>query len=193
MRKLNLLLLLGLLSGSLKLAAQDNFIGQIMIVPYNFSPLGWHDCDGALMPISENEALFSLIGTTFGGDGQTTFALPDARGRVVVDDGTRPGFSTFNLGQKGGVENVTLTAPQLPSHTHIVNAANTVGTKEAATGALPANTGVLDKEYSDTAPNTTMSPGMISSAGSGQAHNNIQPFVTLKCVIALYGIYPQQN
>ena len=145
------------------------------------------------MPIAEYDALYSLIGTTYGGDGVTTFRLPDARGRVVVDDGTGPGFSTMTLGQIGGVENATVTIAQLPSHTHIVNAVNTVGTKEAATGALPANTGVLDKEYSNSAPNTTMAPGMISPAGSGQAHNNIQPFVTLKCVIALYGIYPQQN
>lgn len=193
MRKLNLLLLLGLLSGSLKLAAQDNFIGQIMIVPYNFSPLGWHDCDGALMPIAENETLYSLIGTTYGGDGVTTFGLPDARGRVVVDDGIRPGFSTFNLGQKGGVENVTVTTAQLPSHSHLVNAVKTAGTKEVATLSLPADTGVLDKEYSNLAPNATMAPGMISPTGSSQAHNNIQPFVTLKCVIALFGIYPQQN
>ncbi|MBH1960894.1 MAG: phage tail protein [Flavobacteriia bacterium] len=193
MRKLNLLLLLGLLSGSLKLAAQENFIGQIMIVPYNFSPVGWHDCDGAMMPIAEYEALYSLIGTTYGGDGVTTFGLPDARGRVVVDDGTGPGFSTMTLGQIGGVENATVITTQLPSHGHIVNAVNTAGTKETPAAFLPADAGVLDKDYSSLAPNTTMAPGMISPAGSGQAHNNIQPFVTLKCVIALYGMYPQQN
>ena len=195
MRKLNFLLLLFLLSGSLKLSAQDNFVGQIMIVPYNFSPAGWHDCDGSLMPIAENEVLFSLIGTTYGGDGQTTFALPDARGRVMVDDGTGSGLTSKVLGQQGGVENVTLTAAQLPTHRHIVNAVTAGGTKGNPAGSVFANTGVLDKDYSDKEADTTMAPGMVSAAGSSQPqpHNNIQPYLTMKCVIALYGIYPSRN
>lgn len=193
MRKLYFLLGFCLLLGSVKLSAQNNFVGQIMIVPYNFSPQGWHDCDGTVMSIAENEVLFSLIGTTYGGDGMTTFALPDARGRVIVDDGTGNGLSSMVNGQRGGMETVTLTPQQLPSHTHLVNAVNTVGTKETATGSIPANTGLLDKEYSNQTANTTMAASMVSPSGFSQPHENSQPYLTMKCVIALYGIYPSPN
>lgn len=193
MRKLNILLLFFVLSGSLQLSAQDNFVGQIMIVPYNFSPVGWHDCDGSLMSIAENDVLFSLIGTTYGGDGQTTFALPDARGRVMVDDGSGPGLTSNVIGQQGGAENVTLAATQLPAHRHTVNAVTAGGTKGSPSGAVFANTGVLDKDYADKVPDTTMAPGMVSAVGASQPHNNIQPYLTMKCVIALYGIYPPRN
>lgn len=193
MRKLYLFLGFCCLSGSASLSAQDHFVGQIMIVPYQFTPSGWHDCDGAILPIEDNEVLYNLIGTTYGGNGQTTFALPDARGRVIVDDGNGNGFTTMVNGQKGGVEAVTLTLPQIPSHTHTVNAVATAGISESPAASLPANTGLLDKEYSNQVANTTMSVAMLLAAGSSQPHDNMQPYLTMKCIIALTGYYPTQN
>lgn len=193
MKKLHFFLVIFLLSGGLKLAAQSNFIGQIMIVPYNFAPRDWHDCDGALLPIAENDALFSLIGTTYGGDGQTTFALPNISGRVIIDDGQGNTLQSYTLGQTGGVENVQLTVSQLPQHNHNVNAVTAEGNNNIPTGKIPANTKVLDKEYSSQSANSTMKPGIISATGGSQPHPNLQPYVTLKCVIALTGIYPTQN
>lgn len=173
--------------------AQDQFLGQIMFVPYNFTPSTWHDCDGSLIKISGNEALYSLIGTTYGGDGQTTFALPNAQGRVIIDDGTSKNLSTYQLGQTGGTESVTLTTNQMPSHTHPVRATTSVGTQNSPTNGIPANTKALDKEYSnttDTASKTTMKPTMLNMAGGNSPHNNMMPTLALRCIISMSGIYP---
>lgn len=197
MKKLAILtsILIGF-SFSILAKAQEPFVGQIMFVPYNFAPAGWHDCDGSLLSISENEVLFTLIGTTYGGDGQNTFAVPNAKGKVIIDDGQGPGLSSYQLGQTGGVESVTLTANQLPAHSHSVLATEADGNQNLPTNAIPANTKALDKEYSDStlpANKVSMKPTMLTPAGGNQPHKNMMPTLSLKCVISLYGVYPQPN
>lgn len=190
-----LICILGIFSSNTTLKAQP-FVGQIMFVPYNFAPIGWQDCDGSLLSISENEVLFNLIGTTYGGDGETTFAVPNAKGRVIIDDGQGPGLSNYQLGQTGGAESVTLSLSQLPVHNHSVFGSGADGSQNLPTGGIPANTKALDKEYSDStfpANKVTMKAGMLSPAGSSQPHNNMMPTLALKCVISLYGIFPSTN
>ncbi|WP_233741945.1 phage tail protein [Halpernia frigidisoli] len=168
-------------------------LGQIIYVPYNFAPQGWLDCNGQILQISEYDALFSLIGTTYGGDGQITFALPDTRGRVMIHNGQSQSTGTiYSLGQKGGSESVTLAGTQMPAHTHVVAAVTATGNSAAATGNLPANTKTLDQEYSDTVANTTMKSTMLSETGGNQPHENRPPFMALKCIIATQGIYPSR-
>lgn len=176
-------------------SVQGQFLGQIMFVPYNFTPNGWHDCDGSILKISENAALFSLIGTTYGGDGRTTFALPDAQGRVIIDDGIGTGLSTYQLGETGGVETVTLTTNQMPTHTHSVRATTSVGTQNSPTNGISANTKALDKEYSnatDAVSKTTMKPTMLGMAGGNYPHNNMMPTLAMRCVIAIAGMFPSR-
>lgn len=136
------------------------------------------------MPIAENTALFSLLGTTYGGNGITTFALPDMRGRVLVHTGQGPSLSPYTQGQSGGQETVTLTTNQIPAHTYIVNAVGTEGNENNPSGKLLADTKTLDKEYSDAVGNTTRSSNMIGVTGGNQRHTNIQPYLALKCIIA---------
>ncbi len=195
MKKISFLVLmvLGLLS-PITIKSQQPFIGQIMFVPYNFAPQGWHDCDGSLLQISENEALFSLIGTTYGGDGQTNFMLPNAKGKVIIDDGQGPGLSSYSLGQTGGTETVTLTTSQLPSHNHTMIGTSSEGNQNSPTNGIPANTKTLDKEYSeDSTSKTTMKSTMLQASGGNQPHNNMMPSLAMKCVISLYGVYPSHN
>lgn len=173
-------------------AQAEPYLGQIAFVAFTFAPKGWADCDGQIMSIAQNTALFSLLGTTYGGNGQTTFALPDMRGRVLIDDGQGPGLSVYSSGQMGGEENHTLTSSEMPAHTHTVNAVTAEGNQNIPTTSLPANTKALDKEYSDASPDTQMALNMISPAGGSQPHNNMQPSLTLKCIIALQGIYPSR-
>lgn len=173
-------------------AQAEPYLGQIAFVAFNFAPRGWADCDGQLLSIAQNTALFSLLGTTYGGNGQTTFALPDMRGRVLIDDGQGPGLSQYSSGQKGGVETHALTLNEMPVHNHMINAVTAEGNQNVPTASLPANTKVLDKEYSDATPDTQMASNMISPAGGSQPHNNMQPYLTLKCIIALQGIYPSR-
>lgn len=178
------------------LKAQEPFVGQIMFVPYNFAPYGWHECDGSLLPISEYEVLFALIGTTYGGDGQSTFAVPNAKGKVIIDDGQGPGLSSYVLGQSAGVESVTLTTNQLPNHSHSVLASAADGNQNSPTNGIPANTKTLDKEYSNSSDGTSkvvMKPSMLSPVGGNQPHDNMMPTLSMKCVISLYGIFPSQN
>ncbi|UHO38669.1 phage tail protein [Chryseobacterium capnotolerans] len=188
------LFMISVFSPILKAQASEPFVGQIAFVAFNFAPKNWAECNGQLMSIAQNQALFSLLGTTYGGDGITTFALPDMRGRVLVHNGQAPGGpTTYTMGQNGGAESVTLTVTQMPAHNHTVNAVTTDGNQNLPTGNLPANTKVLDKEYSDAATNTTMKSTMLNNTGGNQAHENRPPFITLKCIIALYGVYPSQN
>ncbi|WP_326981176.1 tail fiber protein [Chryseobacterium sp. MYb264] len=192
---LTLMMLLGVTTTSaLKAQATEPFLGQIAFVPYNFVPKNWAACNGQLLPIVQNTALFSLLGTTYGGNGTTTFALPDMRGRVLVHEGQAPGGpTTYTMGQAGGSESVTLTVTQMPAHSHTVNAVTTEGNQNIPTNSLPADTKLLDKEYSDATANTTMKSTMISPTGGNQAHENRPPFLTLKCIISLTGVYPSQN
>lgn len=188
------LLISGAFAPSLHAQASDPYLGQIAFVPYNFVPKNWAECNGQLLPIAQNQALFSLLGTTYGGNGTTTFALPDMRGRVLVHNGQAPGGpTTYTMGQIGGTESVTLTVTQMPAHSHTVNAVTTEGNQNLPTNSIPADTKLLDKEYSDAAANTTMKSTMINSTGGNQAHENRPPFITLKCIISLVGVFPSQN
>ena len=189
MTKFKISTLVFLLMISLKLSGQGDspFIGQIMWVPYNFAPKNWAPCDGQILPISQNTALFSLLGTQFGGNGQSTFALPDMRGRTMMGDS-----DSYPLGTMNGETNVTLLTSEMPSHTHTVNAVKVEGNMNLPTGNFAADTKTGDPEYSDATANTTMSPTMITPSGGGQPHNNMQPYGTLKCIIALQGVYPQR-
>lgn len=170
----------------------EPFIGQIIMFGGNFAPRGWAFCDGQLLPISSNSALFSILGTTYGGDGRTTFALPDLRSRLAMHPGRGPGLSDYRLGQKGGAENVTLTANQIPSHNHAIRAANTGGDDTDPTTANAFGS-ASDDLYIEEAPGTTMQNNIMSNVGGGQAHTNIQPFQCVNFIIALQGIYPSRS
>jgi len=161
----------------------------------NFAIRGWAFCDGSLLPISENDALFSLIGTTYGGDGQETFALPDLRGRVPVGLGQGPGLTSRIIGENGGAENVTLGLNQLPSHSHAPRCSTAAGTSATPAGnfwAANANTG-LPQFTSTTAGLVPMHAGSVGSVGATQAHENLMPYLGLNFIIALEGIFPSRN
>ena len=170
----------------------EPFIAQIMMFGGNFAPRGWALCDGQLLSIASNTALFSILGTTYGGDGRTTFALPDLRGRVAVHPGTGPGLSNKRLGEKAGVETVTLTPAQMPPHNHNIHAANTGGDDTNPTTGNGFGT-ASDDLYIESTPATTMQRGTVSSAGGGQAHNNMQPYGCVNYIIALQGIFPPRS
>ena len=188
------LLTLLLASSAITVKAQaEPFIGQIAFVAFNFAPVGWAECNGQLLPINQNQALFSLLGTMYGGNGQTTFALPDMRGRVLVHAGTGTGLSPKTQGQIGGAETHTLITNEMPVHRHGVKATSDEGNANLPTGAVPANTKALDKEYSTgTNLDVTMNQQMVGVAGGSQPHNNMQPYLALKCIIATQGIYPSR-
>ncbi len=191
MKKVLLSLLLASSLSTMK-AQSEPFLGQIAFVAFNFAPQGWAECNGQILSISQNTALFSLLGTTYGGNGITTFALPDMRGRVPMHAGQGLGLSPRSQGEMGGAEHHTLTIPEMPVHTHQLRASSTEGDTHLPTDAVPANTKTLDKEYSTAAPNVTMNLQAAGITGGSQAHNNMQPFVAMKCIIALQGIYPQR-
>jgi len=164
----------------------DEFIGTIKMFAFGFVPVNWASCNGAIMQIQQNTALYSLIGTTYGGNGTTTFALPDLRGRAALHQG--PGF---NVGANGGEEFHTLSSGEMPSHTHFVNASNTQGDKNSVQGNILAQE--VGKPYGAFASNSTLHPTTISNNGGGQPHENRQPFLVVNFVIALQGIFPSQN
>lgn len=162
------------------------YIGEIRLFAGNFAPAGWYACDGSLLPISENDALFALIGTTYGGDGQTTFALPDLRGRVPVHQS-----GGFVLGQAGGVEQVTITSTQMPPHAHALLGSSASATSTTPSGTVPATQAeVTALAYGTDAPLTTMSPQVLQPAGGSQPHDNMQPFVCITFIISAFGIFP---
>lgn len=167
------------------------FVGEIRMFAGNFPPNGWEFCSGQLMSIAENDTLYNLIGTTYGGDGQVTFGLPDLRGRLPVHQGTGGG-ATYLQGEKGGVEAVTLTTQQIPGHTHPLLCTTTVGNLPGPENALPAecSTGSI---YQSSAPSPSMAAASVSPAGGSQPHDNLQPFLCVNYIISLYGIYPSQN
>jgi microcystin-dependent protein len=170
------------------------FIGQIQPFGFNFAPVGWAFCNGQLLSIAQNQALFSLLGTMYGGDGRTTFGLPDLRGRVPIGPRNGPGLSNYALGQKGGVETVTLTVNQLPSHNHAAAAASPAGNSNDAISNIWADdAGVSSATYSSAAASGTMRGDAIGNAGGGQAHENRQPFLAVNFIIALQGIFPSRN
>ena len=194
MKKITLLFLVIFLGFSnLKTYAQEGFIGEIRMFGGNFAPRTWALCDGQLLPISQNPALFSILGTTYGGDGRTTFGLPDLRGRVPMHPGNGPGLSSRRLGEKGGSETNTLTVAQMPSHNHTVNAVKVDGNTNDPSGAYPANTKLLDKEYSTETKDTAMNPAMINNTGGNQSINNIQPYNNVNFIICLQGVFPSRS
>lgn len=164
------------------------YVGEIRMFGGNFAPAGWMFCAGQIVAISENETLFQLIGTTYGGDGQTTFALPDLRGRVPVHQGQGPGLSNYVLAQTGGVETVTLTTNQIPAHTHTPNASNTGGSDNPANNFWGNTT--TGKPYSAAPPAVQMNVGTITPTGGSQPHENMIPFLCVSYIISLFGIFP---
>jgi microcystin-dependent protein len=159
----------------------------------NFAPAGWMLCDGALLPISENETLFQLIGTTFGGDGEQTFGLPDLRGRAPIHQGTGPGGESYVLAQSGGSEQVTLTANQIPAHGHKVNCGVGSGTQVSPqNGFFAATPGGSSAGFRDSS-NSTMNAGSTSNNQGGQPHENMMPFLATNYIISLFGIFPSQT
>ena len=185
-------------------AGMDPFIGEIIMFGGNFAPRGWALCEGQLLPLNQNQALFAILGTTYGGDGRTTFGLPDLRGRVPMGNGNGPGLTSRGLGQKSGAENVTLTTAQIPSHTHTASTTSTLkatsnsGNTNAPAGNVLANDG-NDRIYRNEAPNVDMSTAAIDSSttlgntGNGQAVNNMQPYQVVNFIIAVTGIFPSRN
>jgi microcystin-dependent protein len=163
------------------------YVGEIRMFAGNFAPAGWMFCEGQLLPISEYETLFNLIGTTYGGDGQSTFALPDLRGRVPLHQG-----NGFTLAETGGVESVTLTVSQIPAHSHAFLATSSFGTAAGPGSNVLAQTQAI-KLYDSTAPATAMAPGTSGGTGGSQPHDNFQPYLCVDFIISLFGIFPSQT
>lgn len=160
------------------------YVGEIRMFGGNFAPAGWQFCEGQLLPISENETLFQLIGTTYGGDGQSTFALPDLRGRIPIHQG-----NSFILAETGGAEEITLTQSQLPTHTHPLLASTDVATLSDPTGNVSAQTGTFD-QFQTTPGASNMAMESVSEVGDNQPHTNMQPYLCVSFIISLFGIFP---
>ncbi|HEY7770315.1 phage tail protein [Longimicrobium sp.] len=169
----------------------DQFVAEIRIFPFNFAPTGWAFCDGQLMPISQNTALFALLGTVYGGDGKSTFALPDLQGAAPMQPGQGQGLSLRDLGEMSGVESISLLVSEIPVHTHTLMGSNSPGDNP-----LPTNNAIArysNAYQSNTAANLTqMAFQALPPAGGGLPHNNMQPYLTLNFCIALQGIFPQR-
>ena len=169
------------------------YIGEIRMFAGSFAPVGWMLCNGQLLPISENDALFVLLGTTYGGDGQETFALPNLQSRVPIHKGTGPSGNTYQLGESGGVETVTLSTNQIPIHTHPATCHEGAG---GATSAVPTNAVWNDSDvtqYTSLAPSGSMNAAALGGQGGSQPHENESPFLCINYIISLFGIFPQQN
>jgi microcystin-dependent protein len=169
------------------------FLGEVVCGGWDFCPAGWAECNGQLLPISGNDTLFNLLGTTYGGDGMSTFAMPNIQSRTLMGVGSGPGLQPKVLGEQGGEEQVTLLSSQMPTHSHGLQAHN--GAERAATprdrllGQTPASAPV----YTVAAPDTAMHPAALGVAGGSQPHNNLQPYLALKCCIATQGAFPSPN
>ena len=169
----------------------ESFVGEIRMFAGNFAPRGFAFCDGQLLAVSTNDALFSLLGTTYGGDGRTTFGLPDMRGRIPIHTGSGPGQPVYREGQKGGTENVTLTVAQMPSHTHAWQAVNAAASAADPSGAYLAQTQA--DIYNEEDPERTFAPTAVSAKGGNQPHTNLMPTLCIHFIIALFGIYPSRT
>jgi microcystin-dependent protein len=168
------------------------YVGEIRMFGGNFAPAGWAFCQGQLLPISENDILFNLIGTTYGGDGQETFGVPDLQGRIPIHAGQGPNISqNYVLGEAAGVESVTLTTQQIPIHTHALMGAEQTGTDASPANDILATSSVL-KPYAAEAPDGTMAATAVSIVGGSQPHDNFQPYLCVSFIISLFGIYPSQ-
>jgi microcystin-dependent protein len=170
----------------------DPFVAEIRIFPFTFPPKGWAFCNGQILPISQNTALFSLLGTTYGGDGKSTFALPNIQGRAVMHPEQGPGLSAHQLGDQGGTDAVTLLQSEIPAHTHAMNASQGDGVERTPAGQLPA-TGISISQYQAPGGQTNLAPQAVSPAGGDLPHNNLQPYLTLNFNIALQGVFPPRS
>lgn len=172
----------------------DPFVAEIRIFPFNFAPTGWAFCNGQLIPISQNTALFSLLGTMYGGDGKSTFALPDLQGNAPMFWGQGPGLSLYDQGQIGGSETVTLLQSEIPAHNHQASGASGSGPTSPANAAWGAGAGrTPPPTYASGSPNVNMSPSALAPAGSSFPHNNMQPYLVLNFCIAMQGIFPPRG
>lgn len=173
----------------------DPFVAEIRIVGFNFAPKGWALCNGQLLPISQNTALFSLLGTFYGGDGKSTFALPDLQGSAAVGQGQGPGLSDYFIGQTGGSQNVTLLESEMPVHTHQIRVSTQQGDIQQPTPAMSIArpNGALPFVVGNPVPPTNMAPLQLSITGGSLPHNNMMPYLTLNYVIAMQGIFPARN
>ncbi|WP_054002059.1 phage tail protein [Shimia sp. SK013] len=178
-------------------SAQEVYLGTLHLTAGTYCPRGWTEANGQLLPISQNTALFSVIGTSFGGDGRTTFALPDLRGRAPIHYGTGPGLSGYSFSQVGGAESFTLTQNELPPHSHLVNATNAAADRHGPGTDLLATSTYQDGTnlniYSDGVANKTMNPSMIASTGNGQPKAHRGPFLSMRYCVATEGLYPPRN
>ena len=175
----------------------EPFLAEVRIVGFNFAPRGWALCDGQILPINQNQSLYSLLGTTYGGDGRTTFALPDLRGRVPIHVGRSNGGASHTLGQKSGEETHTVSAAEMPQHTHNVQCSTQTGNQKSPAGA---NRTFAVEASGASAPYANanmalgdMRSGLLQSTGGGQAHDNMQPYLAVNFVIALQGLFPSRN
>jgi microcystin-dependent protein len=172
----------------------DPFVAEIRIFPFNFAPKGWAWCDGQLLPLSQNTALFSLLGTTYGGNGKSNFALPDLQGRAPMHPDQGPGLSLHDLGETGGSETVTLLESEIPSHSHAMNAVSQPGDLADPTGRSMARASTGNPYQTTTNVNLVqMAPEALSPAGGDQPHNNMQPYLTFYFCIALQGVFPPRG
>lgn len=170
----------------------DPFVAEIRIFPFNFAPRGWAWCDGQLLPLSQNTALFSLLGTTYGGNGKSNFALPDLQGRAPMHPGQGPGLSLHDLGETGGTETVTLLESEIPAHSHALRGNNTLGDSPVPRGNTLARSANLYQQNSG-ANLVAMAPEALPPAGGDQPHNNMMPFLTFYFCIALQGVFPPRG
>jgi len=169
----------------------DTFIGEIKMFGGGFAPRGFAFCDGQLLTVSQNEPLFSLLGTTYGGDGRTTFGLPDLRGRLPIHQGAGPGLTSRQIGAKSGLEAVTVSGPQLPVHTHGLQASSDPANEAQPSGAVLADAAA--DVYIDGTPDLAMNAAAILPSGGGQSHDNVMPYSVINYIIALTGIFPSRN
>jgi microcystin-dependent protein len=170
----------------------DPFVAEIRMFAGNFAPTGWALCNGQLLPISQNTALFSLLGTTYGGDGKSTFALPNLQDSAPMQPGQGAGLSLYDLGQQGGTPNVTLLVSELPLHNHIANAKTSLGNSQTPADQTWAGSNNA-KQYVNTAPNLPMSPLALSPTGGNLPHNNMAPYLVVTFIIAMQGVFPPRS
>lgn len=166
----------------------EPFLAEVRIVAFNFAPRGWAFCDGQILPINQNQSLYSLLGTTYGGDGRTSFALPDLRGRVPIHVG-----GGHTLGQKTGEEAHTLAVNEIPQHMHVHQASDTVADEQVPAGNVLARSTATDPIWAAPSAPQNLAGGTVTNTGGGQAHNNLQPYLTLSFCIALQGLFPSRN
>jgi microcystin-dependent protein len=171
----------------------DVFIGEIALIAFNYPPPGWAVCDGQTLLINQHSSLFALIGTTFGGDGTKTFALPNLQGRVPIHAGQGPGLSPYTPGQSGGEEQVILDTTTMPAHTHAGGCHAETGSSPSPINQLWAGTSTGERPYTYAEPDSVMGPGSIGFTGGGLGHPNLQPYLVLNYIIALTGTYPPRN